>query len=52
MVKTIAVSEEAYEKAMAKKREMEKRVGKIISMADAVDALLEVDFPQVEDKKT
>ncbi|GAH19925.1 unnamed protein product [marine sediment metagenome] len=38
MVKTIAVSEEAYEKAMAKKREMEKRVGKIISMADAVEA--------------
>ena len=40
MVKTIAVSEEAYKKAMAKKGVIEKREGKVVSMADAVDELL------------
>ena len=40
MVKTIAISEGAYKKAMAKKGEIEKREGKVIPMADAVDALL------------
>ena len=40
MVKTIAVSEEAYKKAMTKKGEIEKKKGKVIRMADAVDALL------------
>ena len=42
MVKTIAVSEEAYKKAMDKKGEIEKREGKVIRMADAVDDLLEL----------
>ena len=42
MVKTIAVSEGAYKKAMIKKGEIEKREGKVIPMADAVDALLEI----------
>ena len=40
MVKTIAVSEEAYKKAMAKKGAIEKKEGKVIPMADAVDELL------------
>ena len=40
MVKTIAVSEEAYKRAMKKKGEIEKRADKVIPMADAVDALL------------
>lgn len=43
MVKTIAVSEEAYEKAMVKKREMEEKKGKVISMGDAVDALFGIE---------
>ena len=40
MVKTIAVSEGAYKKAMTKKGEIERKEGKVIPMADAIDALL------------
>lgn len=39
MVKTIAVSDEMYDIAMAKKREMEVEKGKVIRIADAVDVL-------------
>ena len=41
MAKTIAISDRAYKKAMAKKGEMEKRENKVVHMAEAVDALLE-----------
>jgi len=42
MPKTIAVSDEAYKRVLAKKQEMEREGGdKVIPMASAVDALLE-----------
>ena len=39
-MKTIAVSDEAYDKVLDKKREMEKKEGKVIRIADAADELL------------
>ena len=39
-MKTIAASEGAYDKVMDKKSEMEKRKGKVVPMADALDELL------------
>ena len=41
MTKTVAISDEAYKKAMAKKGEMEKRENKVVPMAEVIDALLE-----------
>lgn len=42
MVKSIAVSDEAYKKVMTTKREMEEREGKVVPIGDALDELLGV----------
>ena len=39
-MKTIAASGAGYDKVLEKKREMEKREGKVVPMADALDELL------------
>jgi len=39
-MRTILVSDDAYKKVMAKRREMEKREGRVVRMADALDELL------------
>ena len=41
MSKTVAISDEAYKKVIAKKGEMEKKEERSVPMAEAVDALLE-----------
>lgn len=41
-MKTINTSEEAYKKVLEKKQAMEKESGKVVSMAEALDRLLEV----------
>lgn len=38
--KTIAASEDAYKKVFAKRRKMEEESGKVVSMTEALDALL------------
>jgi predicted CopG family antitoxin len=41
MTKTVAISDEAYKKVIARKGEMEKKDERSVPMAEAVDALLE-----------